>query len=96
MSTNLPPGLVNIIHGYGTPTGDSLVRHRLVRRIGFTGSVETGLAIQRAAAESGVKCVTLELGGKNPFVVFPDADLDRVVEMAIAGMNFPWAGHGII
>jgi len=89
----LPAGLVNILHGHGMPAGDALVRHPLVRRIGFTGSVATGLAIQRAAAESGVKHVTLELGGKNPFIVFPDADLDRVVEMAVAGMNFSWAGQ---
>ncbi|MBM4233844.1 MAG: aldehyde dehydrogenase family protein [Gammaproteobacteria bacterium] len=89
----LPRGLVNIIHGYGHPAGDALVRHRLVRRIGFTGSVATGLAIQRAAAESSVKRVTLELGGKNPFIVFPEADLDRVVDMAVAGMNFSWAGQ---
>lgn len=89
----LPRGLVNIVHGHGHPVGDALVRHPLVRRIGFTGSVATGLAIQRAAAESAVKHVTLELGGKNPFIVFPDADLDRVVEMAVAGMNFSWAGQ---
>ncbi|MBM4217457.1 MAG: aldehyde dehydrogenase family protein [Gammaproteobacteria bacterium] len=89
----LPAGLVNILHGQGMPAGDALVRHPLVRRIGFTGSVATGLAIQRAAAESGVKHVTLELGGKNPFIVFPDADLDRIVEMAVAGMNLSWAGQ---
>ena len=84
---------MSIVHGYGAPAGDALVRHPLVRRIGFTGSVSTGLAIQRAAAESAVKHVSLELGGKNPFIVFPDADLDRVVEMAVAGMNFSWAGQ---
>lgn len=89
----LPRGLVNIVHGFGQAAGDPLVRHPLVRRIGFTGSVPTGLAIQRAAAESGVKLVTLELGGKNPFIVFPDADLGRAVEMAVAGMNFAWAGQ---
>jgi acyl-CoA reductase-like NAD-dependent aldehyde dehydrogenase len=89
----LPRGLVNIVHGHGLPAGDALVRHPLVRRIGFTGSVATGLAIQRAAAATAVRHVTLELGGKNPFIVFPDADLDRVVEMAVAGMNFSWAGQ---
>jgi acyl-CoA reductase-like NAD-dependent aldehyde dehydrogenase len=89
----LPAGLVNIVHGLGLPAGDALVRHPLVRRIGFTGSVATGLAIQRAAASTSVKHVTLELGGKNPFIVFPDADLDRVVELAVAGMNFSWAGQ---
>ncbi|MCU0758208.1 MAG: aldehyde dehydrogenase family protein [Steroidobacteraceae bacterium] len=89
----LPAGLVNIVHGLGLPVGDTLVRHPRVRRIGFTGSVPTGLAIQRAAAESGVKHVSLELGGKNPFIVFPDADLDKAVDMAVAGMNFSWAGQ---
>lgn len=90
---HLPAGVVNIVHGLGLPAGDTLVRHPQVRRIGFTGSVPTGLAIQRAAAESGVKLVTLELGGKNPFIVFPDADLDKAVELAVAGMNFSWAGQ---
>ncbi len=90
---HLPRGVVNIVHGLGMPAGDTLVRHPDVRRIGFTGSVPTGLAIQRAAAESGVKHVTLELGGKNPFIVFPDADLDKAVDMAVAGMNFSWAGQ---
>jgi betaine-aldehyde dehydrogenase len=90
---HLPAGVVNIVHGLGLPAGDVLVRHPQVRRIGFTGSVPTGLAIQRAAAESGVKLVTLELGGKNPFIVFPDADLDKAVELAVAGMNFSWAGQ---
>ena len=90
---HLPPGVVNIVSGLGFPVGDALVRHPRVPRIGFTGSVPTGLAIQRAAAEVGVKHVSLELGGKNPFIVFPDADLDAVVEAAVAGMNFSWAGQ---
>jgi acyl-CoA reductase-like NAD-dependent aldehyde dehydrogenase len=90
---HLPRGLVNIVHGRGAPAGDALVRHPLIRRIGFTGSVPTGLAIQRSAAANSVKHVTLELGGKNPFIVFPDADLDRVVETAVSGMNFAWAGQ---
>jgi acyl-CoA reductase-like NAD-dependent aldehyde dehydrogenase len=89
----LPAGVVNIVHGLGLPAGDALVRHPAARRIGFTGSVATGLAIQRTAAASGVKHVTLELGGKNPLIVCPDADLDRVVDAAVAGMNFSWAGQ---
>jgi acyl-CoA reductase-like NAD-dependent aldehyde dehydrogenase len=89
----LPPGVVNIVHGLGRVAGDALVRHPLVRRIGFTGSVPTGLAIQRAAAEGAVRHVTLELGGKNPLIVCPDADVDRVVDAAVAGMNFSWAGQ---
>ncbi len=90
---HLPRGLVNIVHGRGKPAGDALVRHKLIRRIGFTGSVPTGLAIQQAAAASGVKHVSLELGGKNPFIVFPDADLEVVVKFAVNGMNFSWAGQ---
>lgn len=89
----LPPGVVNIISGLGLPAGDTLVRHKDIHRIGFTGSVPTGLAIQRAAAEVAVKHVSLELGGKNPLMVFPDADLDQVENAAIAGMNFSWAGQ---
>ncbi len=89
----LPPGVVNIISGWGHEAGDALVRHPDVHRIGFTGSVPTGLAIQRAAAEVAVKSVSLELGGKNPFIVLPDADVDKVAAAAVAGMNFSWAGQ---
>lgn len=89
----LPPGVVNIVSGYGLPVGDALVRHPLVRRIGFTGSAPTGLAIQRAAAETCVKHVSLELGGKNPLIVFPDADIAAAIDATVAGMNFSWAGQ---
>ena len=82
-----PPGVVNIVTG-GAAVGDALVRHPDVRRLAFTGSVGTGLAIQRSAAESGlVKTVTLELGGKNAMVVFPDVDVEAAVEGAVFGMN---------
>lgn len=89
----LPAGLVNIVHGTGRPTGDALVRHPDIWRIGFTGSVPTGLAIQRAAAEVAVKHISLELGGKNPMIVFPDADPATVARAAVGGMNFAWAGQ---
>src|SRR5215472_3485235 len=59
----------------------------------LTGSIPTGMLIQRAAAESGIKALTLELGGKNPFIVYPDADPDKVADAAIAGMNFAWSGQ---
>lgn len=89
----LPAGLVNILHGPGLPTGDALVRHPRIWRIGFTGSVATGMAIQRSAAEVAVKHVSLELGGKNPMIVCADADPATVATAAVRGMNFAWAGQ---
>jgi betaine-aldehyde dehydrogenase len=87
-----PPGVLSILTGRGAVSGDAIVRHPDVRRIAFIGSPGTGRAIQRAAAESAVKNVTLELGGKNPMIVFPDADLDAAVKAAVFGMNFHWTG----
>jgi acyl-CoA reductase-like NAD-dependent aldehyde dehydrogenase len=82
-----PPGVVNVVTG-NAQAGDALVTHPDVKRIAFTGSVPTGLLIQRRAAESGhVKHLSLELGGKNAMVVFPDVDIEQAVEGAIYGMN---------
>jgi acyl-CoA reductase-like NAD-dependent aldehyde dehydrogenase len=84
----LPPGLLSVVVGSGPAAGRALVRHPAVRRIGFIGSDATGLAIQRDAAGVGVKDVTLELGGKNALIAFPDADPDDVADGAVNGMNF--------
>ncbi len=89
----LPPGVMNIVPGYGHEAGDAIVRHPAIKRIGFIGSVPTGLAIQRAASEVGVKHLSLELGGKNPMIVFPDVDLDQAANAAVMGMNFAWQGQ---
>jgi len=89
----LPPGLVNIVSGVGPVVGDAIVRHLDVPRIGFTGSVQTGMAIQRSAAEVAVKHVSLELGGKNPFIAFPDTDSEKIANAAVSGMNFAWSGQ---
>jgi len=86
-----PPGVVNILTG-DARTGDALVRHPGVSRIGFVGSVPTGIAIARAAAET-LKCVTFELGGKNPAVIFPDADPKKAATAAIKGMNMNRQGQ---
>jgi acyl-CoA reductase-like NAD-dependent aldehyde dehydrogenase len=88
----LPRGVVNIVTG-GAAVGGAIVRHPRVKRLSFVGSVRTGMAIQRSAAEVAVKAVSLELGGKNPFIVFPDADLDKVADAAVLGMNFIWQGQ---
>lgn len=93
VAETIPPGVVNIVTGDGVGAGAPLVRHPLVKRISFIGSVPTGMAIQRAAAEVGVKHLSLELGGKNPMVVFDDADPETVATNAIGGMNFSWMGQ---
>lgn len=89
----LPAGSLSVLSGNGAEAGEALVRAPLVRRVAFTGSVRTGLAVQRAAAEVGVKHVSLELGGKNAMIVFPDIDVDIVVAGAVKGMNLGFAGQ---
>lgn len=89
----LPPGVFNIVTGDGAGAGDAIVRHPRIKRIAFIGSPLTGRAIQRAAAEVAVKHISLELGGKNPMVVFPDCAPDKVAAAAIFGMNFSWQGQ---
>jgi len=86
-----PPGVVNIITGDGT-AGAALVRHPDVQRIGFVGSVPTGRAIAREAAD-GLKRVSFELGGKNPIIIFPDADPKKAATAAIKGMNMNRQGQ---
>jgi aldehyde dehydrogenase (NAD+) len=81
----LPEGLVNVVTGYGEPTGQALAEHGDVDQLTFTGSVPTGKHIMRTAADS-VTPVTLELGGKNPAIVFPDADLDNAAEWIATGI----------
>ena len=88
----LPPGVLNVVTGDGA-VGSALVRHPGVKRLSFVGSERTGLAIQRSAAEVAVKSISLELGGKNPFIVFPDAPIDKVIDAAVLGMNFIWQGQ---
>ncbi len=80
-----PAGVVNIVTGDGPTCGAALVAHKEVRRIAFTGSVETGRAITRAA---GIKSLSLELGGKNPLIIYPDVDVEKAAAAAVAGMNF--------
>src|SRR5580704_3937628 len=88
----LPPGVVNIVTG-ARQTGEALVRHPRVKRIAFIGQPPSGMAVQKAAAETAVKYVTLELGGKNPLIGFADADPEKVAACAVGGMNFGWQGQ---
>jgi aldehyde dehydrogenase (NAD+) len=85
-AVGLPAGVVNIVTGDGR-TGEALVKHPDVNKIAFTGSTEVGRIIRRATAGSG-KRLSLELGGKSPFVVFDDADLDSVVEGVVDAIWF--------
>ena len=86
VEAGLPPGVVNVVAGDGA-TGAALVAHDGVDKIAFTGSTEVGRAIRKATAGSG-KTLTLELGGKSPFIVFDDADLDSAVEGAVDAIWF--------
>jgi 5-carboxymethyl-2-hydroxymuconic-semialdehyde dehydrogenase len=76
----LPPGVLNIVHGYGKETGEPLCAHPDVRVISFTGSTATG---QRIVQNAGLKKYSMELGGKSPFVIFEDADLARALDAAL-------------
>jgi acyl-CoA reductase-like NAD-dependent aldehyde dehydrogenase len=75
-----PPGVINIITGFGNVSGSILSHHMDVRALSFTGSSRTGRLIQAAAAKSNLKQVFLELGGKSPAVIFEDADLEKAVK----------------
>ncbi|XP_072939685.1 aldehyde dehydrogenase, cytosolic 1-like [Epargyreus clarus] len=78
----VPPGVVNVVPGFGPGAGSSLTHHPDVAKISFTGSVEVGKLIQQAAGASNLKRVTLELGGKSPLVIMDDADLNKAVPYA--------------
>ncbi|KIV83633.1 hypothetical protein PV11_05639 [Exophiala sideris] len=83
-----PPGVLNVLSGFGLPCGDAIARHPEIRKIAFTGSAATGKKIQRAAAESNLKSCTLELGGKSPLLIFEDADLEKAANAAAFSIVF--------
>ncbi|MGH2849418.1 MAG: aldehyde dehydrogenase [Solirubrobacteraceae bacterium] len=82
---DIPPGVINIVPGYGARAGQALVEHPDVDKIAFTGSTETGKRIAQAAAGT-LKLVTFELGGKSPNIVFDDADLETAVNRSAFGI----------
>ncbi|VVE13235.1 betaine aldehyde dehydrogenase (BADH) protein [Pandoraea horticolens] len=86
-----PPGVVSILNG-GRDVGESLVSHPDVAMLGLVGSVPTGRAVARGAAER-IKPMLLELGGKNALIAYPDVDPDALAAGAVAGMNFTWCGQ---
>ncbi|CAL5197046.1 unnamed protein product [Lathyrus oleraceus] len=84
----LPPGVLNIVSGFGPIAGAALASHMDVDKIAFTGSTATGKIILELAAKSNLKAATLELGGKSPFIVCEDADVDQAVELAHFALFF--------
>jgi aminomuconate-semialdehyde/2-hydroxymuconate-6-semialdehyde dehydrogenase len=82
VDAGFPPGVLNLVHGRGPAVGQALVDHPEVKAISFTGSTRTGAAIAASVA-THFKKVSLEMGGKNPYVVFADADLERAAETAV-------------
>ncbi|XP_061372307.1 benzaldehyde dehydrogenase, mitochondrial-like isoform X1 [Gastrolobium bilobum] len=84
----LPPGVLNIVSGYGPTAGAALASHMDVDKLAFTGSTDTGKIVLELAAKSNLKPVTLELGGKSPFIVCEDADVDDAVELAHFALFF--------
>ncbi|MFQ6629807.1 hypothetical protein Gotur_008146 [Gossypium turneri] len=84
----LPPGVLNVVSGFGPTAGAALASHMDVDKLAFTGSSETGKIVLELASKSNLKPVTLELGGKSPFIVCKDADVDKAVELAHFALFF--------
>ena len=82
-----PPGVVNVVTGYGQTVGSAISSHMKIGKVAFTGSTLVGRKVMEASAKSNLKPVTLELGGKSPNIIFDDADLDQAIK---------WASHGIL
>ncbi|XP_031109326.1 aldehyde dehydrogenase family 2 member C4-like [Ipomoea triloba] len=83
----VPDGVVNVITGFGHTAGAAISSHMDIDKVSFTGSTEVGRLIMQAAATSNLKLVSLELGGKSPFIVFDDVDVDKVSDLALAGVT---------
>src|SRR5437879_5795920 len=88
LEAGFPEGVVNLLPGYGPTAGAAIARHMDVDKVAFTGSTEVGHLIMRAAADTNLKRVTLELGGKSPNIVFADADMDQAIEGAHFALFF--------
>ena len=95
VEAGIPAGIFNVVQGNGVVTGDALSRHPGIAKLSFTGSTRTGIAVIKAAAESGIKPVMLELGGKSPQLVFSDANLEKAAA-CIAGSLLANAGQACV
>jgi acyl-CoA reductase-like NAD-dependent aldehyde dehydrogenase len=86
MEAGLPEGVLNVVTGYGPTAGEALALHEDVDKISFTGSIRTARKLLQSSAASNLKRVSLELGGKSPNIVFPDADFDSAMKAAFWGI----------
>jgi len=88
IKAGFPPGVINILPGYGNEVGDIIARHEGIDKIAFTGSTDIGRRVEKAAAESNLKRISLELGGKGPNIVFADSNFEQAVEVAVNALFF--------
>ena len=86
LEAGIPEGVLNVVTGYGHTAGEALARHMDVDKLSFTGSIRTARALLKASAESNLKRVSLELGGKNPNIIFPDCDKEAALRSALWGI----------
>ncbi|MDQ6662774.1 MAG: aldehyde dehydrogenase family protein [Acidobacteriota bacterium] len=86
LEAGIPEGVLNVVTGYGHTAGEALGRHMDVDKISFTGSIRTARALLKASAESNLKRVSLELGGKSPNIIFPDCNMEAAVKAAFWGI----------
>ncbi|MDE3180172.1 MAG: aldehyde dehydrogenase family protein [Acidobacteriota bacterium] len=86
LEAGVPEGVVNVVTGFGPSAGEAIARHMDVDKVAFTGSIRTARALLKASAESNLKRLSLELGGKSPNIIFPDADFDRAANAAFWGI----------
>jgi aldehyde dehydrogenase (NAD+) len=93
VEAGFPPGVINILSGFGKTAGAAIASHMSIDKVAFTGSTITGRSIMKAAASSNLKKITLELGGKSPTIVFNDADLDAAIDWANFGIYY---NHGTL
>ena len=84
----IPAGVVNVVSGFGKIAGEAIATHKKIKKVAFTGSTATGRHIMKAAAESNLKKVTLELGGKSPNIIFDDADVSKAVQSLVLGIFY--------
>merc|ERR1712037_801439 len=88
VEAGFPPGVINVLPGTGRMCGQAIADHGLVRKLGFTGSTEIGHTIMRSCADSNLKKVSLELGGKSPLIFFADCDMEKAVKNALGSVFF--------